>query len=589
VTSADRHSPAIRAEGFSVRYPDVAARSRVSNGGGNRGETGVRQEPKGRLALQPLDLVVRPGERVLLLGPSGSGKSTLVSCLVGLVPHSTYAEIDGELIVDGRSIRDHQPDCLSRSVGVVFQDPDSQLTMLTVEDEVAFGLENLGVDPADMDQRTDEALGAVGLHGLRHERVDRLSGGMKQRLVIAALLAMQPKILVLDEPTSNLDPAGVRDLADLLARLCRERTEMTLVLVEHRLDAVAPLVGRVVVLDAFGNMAIDAPPAEAFGVHAARLAGLNVWLPTEASARLAAASGRLEEWSAPRRGIGGCGSDCGGGTGYAAGDGYDGGTADATVDAAVVLSVEGVCFSYRPDKPVLRDVSLQLHRGEICAVLGANGSGKTTLASLAVGLHAPDRGRVLFDGRPVARIAARELAGRVGFVFQNPEHQFVTDSVIDEVRFNMCDVSEQAVARTLAALRLEIFTERNPFTLSHGQKRRLSAATMLVAPKELLVLDEPTFGQDPSALEELLQMLDTLAEAGTAVIMVTHDMDLVWRRADRMVVMHHGEILADGDPQVLFADTRLLERAGVAPPAVAAFWTAAGGSRTGSGCGEVSV
>ena len=533
----------ILAERFSVRYPAAAGPSSGSADGSV-------------LALGPLDLSVSAGERLLLLGPSGSGKSTLVSCLVGLVPHSTYAEIDGELLVDGRSLWDHQPAELSRSVGLVFQDPDSQLTMLTVQDEVAFGLENLGVDPAVMDERIGEALAAVGLTDRRSERVDRLSGGMKQRLVIAALLAMRPDTLVLDEPTSNLDPAGVREITDLLGRLCRERPAMTLILVEHRLDPVVPLVDRVVVLDASGAKALDAPPAVAFGIHAAHLAELNVWLPTAASARLADAAGRLPQWCAPRR--------------EAAS--WDGGAGrESTADVAPVLSIEEASFAYRPGRPVLREVSLQLRRGEVCAVVGANGSGKSTLASLAVGLRAPDRGRVVFDGRPIGRIAARELARRVGFVFQNPEHQFVTDRVIDEVRFSMLELPEETVTATLKALHLEALAERNPFALSHGQKRRLSAATMLVAPKELLVLDEPTFGQDPSALEELLQMLDTLAKAGTAVIMVTHDMDLVWRRADRMVVMHDGAILADGDPRALFGDAALLARGGIAAPAVAAF------------------
>ena len=542
--------PAILAERFSVRYPDAAP------------------------ALQPLDLSVQTGERLLLLGPSGSGKSTLVSCLVGLVPHSTYAEIDGELLIDGRSLWDHQPADLSRSVGVVFQDPDSQLTMLTVQDEVAFGLENLGVDPAVMDARISEALAAVGLSDRRGERVDRLSGGMKQRLVIAALLAMQPGMLVLDEPTSNLDPAGVREITDLLARLCHERPEMTLILVEHRLDPVVPLADRVVVLDASGALALDAPPADAFGLHAQRLAELNVWLPTEASARLAQAAGRLDEWSAPRRATVLRRSASG-----SAVAGHES-AANATAGEPIVLAMEAVSFAYQRERPVLRDVSLAIRRGEVCAVVGANGSGKSTLASLAVGLRAPDRGRVLFDGRPIARMAARDLARRVGFVFQNPEHQFVTDRVIDEVRFSMLEIPEETVMRTLKALRLEEFAERNPFTLSHGQKRRLSAATMLVAPKELLVLDEPTFGQDPSALEELLQMLDVLAEAGTAVIMVTHDMDLVWRRADRMVVMHEGAIIADGEPPDLFAKAALLTRAGIAPPAVAAFQSASGREAT---------
>ncbi|HKK48613.1 MAG TPA: ABC transporter ATP-binding protein, partial [Alkalispirochaeta sp.] len=250
-------------------------------------------------------------------------------------------------------------------------------------------------------------------------------------------------------------------------------------------------------------------------------------------------------------------------------------------------AIENAQFAYRSGRQVLRDVSLHLHRSEVCALVGSNGSGKSTLASLAVGLRAPELGHVLFNGRPISQMGARELARRVGFVFQNPEHQFVTDRVIDEVRFNMSEIPEKTVTDTLRALRLDAFADRNPFALSHGQKRRLSAATMLVAPKELLVLDEPTFGQDPSALTELLSMLDALAEAGTAVMMVTHDMDLVWRRADRMVVLHEGAVIADGDPVALFADAELLAQAGIAPPPVAAFRNTTRTHRPacGEGCG----
>ncbi|TVR86204.1 MAG: ABC transporter ATP-binding protein, partial [Spirochaetaceae bacterium] len=269
---------AIQAQGWTVRYPDALAS-----------------------ALDSVTLSIEPGERVLLLGPSGSGKSTLVSCLVGLVPHSTYAEIDGELTVAAKSVWDFAPPELAASVGVVFQDPDSQLTMLTVQDEVAFGLENIGLDTSLMDARITEALSSVGLSELRFERVDRLSGGMKQRLVIAALLAMQPDILVLDEPTSNLDPAGVRSVVELLGTLCAERPDLTLILVEHRLDAVASLVGRVLVLDSAGRLALDTSPEKAFGSHAEQLAALNVWLPSPAYARLAASRGELAQWSAPGR------------------------------------------------------------------------------------------------------------------------------------------------------------------------------------------------------------------------------------------------------------------------------------------------
>ena len=540
---------AVHAQSWSVHYPDTPAP-----------------------ALDSVTLSIEPGERVLLLGPSGSGKSSLVACLIGLVPHSTYAEIDGELTVAGKSVWDIAPAELAGSVGVVFQDPDSQLTMLTVQDEIAFGLENIGLDPAQMDERIADALESVGLSESRLERVDRLSGGMKQRLVIAALLAMQSDILVLDEPTSNLDPAGVRDVVELLGGLCAERPELTLILVEHRLDAVVPLVQRVLVLDSAGRLALDSSPGEAFSTHAEQLAALNVWLPSETYARLAASRGELAVWGAPRRQMS-----------EATTASEPGGGGILQPGAAPVLEFEHVSFSYRSGQPVLRDLSFAVHPGEVCAVVGANGCGKSTLAKLAVGLHGPDAGKVLFDGRPVAEIPARTVADRLGLVFQNPEHQFVTDCVLDEVRFNVQGSEEEvqsAARRVLEALRLEEFVDRNPFALSHGQKRRLSAATMLVSPKELLVLDEPTFGQDPSALEELLRMLNAAADQGTAVVVITHDMDLVWRRADTVYGMQEGRMLPGRKPTEFFADTEHLTQLGLEEPACVRFG-AAGLERAG--------
>lgn len=564
-TAATDQVPAVKARGLTVRYP-------------------VAEEP----VLRSVDLRLEPGERVLLLGASGSGKSTLVGCLCALVPHSIYAQLDGELRVFGRSIRDHHSAELARQTGTVFQDPDSQLTMLTVEDEVAFGLENLGIPPHEMDERIEVALAAVGLLDERKTRVDRLSGGMKQRLVIGAILAMQPRLLLLDEPTSNLDPQGVQEVVELLRTLAANRHEATIVLVEHRLDALAPLVSRVIALDRGGAVAVDAPPEQAFGALAPRLAEIDVWLPTSALAahhlrsngvalseslwtgaelRRAASgdprvAGLLRVWCRPQR------------SAHRSGPCARGTHTETDDDRAVAL--QGVHFAYRPDRPVLRGVDLTLRRGELCAAVGGNGSGKSTLAALAAGLLRPDRGTVLIGGTDSRRISASQLAERIGFVFQNPEHQFVTDRVMDEVAFTLrrqgveAEQSEARARRTLEALRLESFLDRNPFELSHGQKRRLSVATMLVARKEVLIFDEPTFGQDPGALQELLQMIETLQRESTAVMIVTHDMELVWNHADRMAVLAGGQIVRCGTPEELFADRDLLGRAGLKPPERAA-------------------
>lgn len=571
----------VDARGLSVQYP-------------------VSDQP----VLRDVAFRLQPGERVLLLGASGSGKSTLVNCLCALVPHSISARLGGDLLVFGRSIREHQCAELAHRIGTVFQDPDSQLTMLTVQEEIAFGLENLGVPSHEMDTRIESALEAVGLTPERTTRVDRLSGGMKQRLVIGAVLAMQPQLLLLDEPTSNLDPQGAREVVELLRTLSASSTETTIVLVEHRLDALVSLVTRVIALDRGGTVAVDAPPQEAFGPLAARLADIDVWLPASAQAALhlrnrgvrlpetcwkeddllravrddRAAAATLDDWCRPQTETAGRqpagkqpakpahASNGRRATQSDAGVGQD----PATERPAVTL--EAVKFSYRPGRPVLQGVDLELRRGELCAVVGGNGSGKSTLAALAAGLLRPDAGRVLIDGDDSRGISAPTLAERVGFVFQNPEHQFVTDRVIDEVAFTLRKQgvehgeSETRARQTLEALRLGPYENRNPFELSHGQKRRLSVATMLVARKDVLIFDEPTFGQDPHALAELVLMMEKLKRASAAVLMVTHDMELVWSRADRVAVLAGGRIARYGPPGELFGDRVLLQRAGLAPP-----------------------
>jgi len=522
---------AVCAERWSVRYPRADAP-----------------------ALQELTFHSNPGERILLLGPSGSGKSSFVSSLIGLVPHSTYAEVDGELQVAGLLVLDTQPAELSSKVGVVFQDPDSQLTMLTVEDEMAFGLENLGLEPRLMSARIDEALRSVGLYAHKKQRVDRLSGGMKQRLVIAAMLAMRPQILVLDEPTSQLDPAGVREITALIAQLCAEHPELTILLVEHRLDSVVSLIDRVLVLNAEGRLVLDASPEAAFGVHAAELTALNVWLPTDAQARLAKVAG-LIEWCQPRP--------------------EQATPAGSAAPAVPIVECRELRYCYRPETPVLRGVNLELFPGQVSALLGANGSGKSTLASLLVGLRRPDAGQVLLDGTPPAQLSGAELAQKLGYVFQNPEHQFVTDCVFDELCFHLPGQEENTHERArevLRALRLEGFEARNPFTLSLGQKRRLSTATMLMRPKRLLVLDEPTFGQDPAAQEELLKMLESLQAQQTAVLMITHDMDLVWRCADIVYALAEGRLAFRSTPDSLFADGKALQSLGLEEPQRRAYY-----------------
>lgn len=542
----------VRAHDFSLQYP-------------------YADQP----TLRHLSLHLKPGERVLLLGPSGSGKSSLALCLNGLIPHSVEADVRGSMQVFGRETRDLDPAALARRVGMVFQDPESQFCTLTVEDEIAFGLENLGVARDEMARRIDGALQQVAMAAERGTRLDRLSGGMKQRVVLAAALAMEPDLMILDEATSNLDPAGAADLFALVQRIARAAPHRAFLMIEHRLDALINIISRVWVLGEDGCLIYDAPPRALFLQHRASLDELGVWQPTvtslaqalqeagvapplpwltldEALAWLRQAPQAWEtaaEWAQPG--------------------------ADAAVEphSIPVLELEHVSYTYRTGAAAVRDVNLVVRRGEVLAVVGSNGAGKSTLAHLMIGLIHPQQGTVRVLSRDSAHTPLSTLAGLCGFVFQNPEHQFVTDCVFDEIAMGVRaeGLDEETVRqRTCALLRQLHLADKetaNPFTLSQGQKRRLSVATMLTGARHILILDEPTFGQDAYNSQELTSMLRQLNRAGVTVILVTHDMELVWSLAQRVAVMADGRLLKVDTPTAIFANRDLLRQARLQPPA----------------------
>jgi energy-coupling factor transport system ATP-binding protein len=538
-------------------------------------------------ALRDLCLRWRPGERLLLLGPSGGGKSTLALCLNGIIPHSQEAHWEaGRVLVDGQDTRALGPAALARRVGVLFQDPEAQLVMLEVDDEIAFGLENLGLPRSEMIARVAAAREVVGLDPHRTPRaLAELSGGAKQRVALASLLAMslhEGGALALDEPTANLDPHGARQVLGAVRRLAQDRSR-SLLLVEHRLDGLGDLVDRVVVLDGEGRAALDGSPEEVFLRSAQTLEELGVWtpgladlalllhpdadrLPADArdAARLIAArwpdapspSDRAQPDPGPARN----------GTGT-----HEGATS--------LLALEQVTYAYpRSPVPAVREVSVRIERGGLVALVGANAAGKSTLGLLLAGVIRPTAGRVTLDGRDLRAVPEATTRDRVAYVFQYPEHQFVASTVRDELAFGLRvrgRAGADAGRRVDAALErfgLAMLAEANPYTLSHGQKRRLSVATAVVTDPEVVILDEPTFGQDRRHTEELMAALRELHREGRTVIAITHDMDLVAEHALRVVAMSAGQVLFDGVPRALFARPDVLDRCGLlAPPVAEAF------------------
>jgi energy-coupling factor transport system ATP-binding protein len=536
-----------------------------------------------KAALIDLSFEVAPGETVLVLGPSGSGKSTLTLCLDGLIPHLVEGDYAGEVAVAGLVVRDTPVAVLAREAGLVFQDPESQFCTLTVDDEIAFGLENLQTPPEEMEGAIDRALDAVRLGGMRGRSLTGLSGGEKQRVALAAVLAMGPRLLVLDEPSANLDPAATAELFQIIRELAADR-QHTILIIEHKLDEVIEWVDGVLVLDGEGRLLYRGDPRTAFYDRRDDLALAGVWRPqtVELIAGLRAAG-----WQVPDRPLSGSETA----EALRATPGFldrlrGGGPAGSPVSAepsaagTPLLEVRDLTFAYRDGQRALDGVSLAVHPQEFLAIAGANGAGKTTLGSLLSGVLEPPRGKVFVEGRDAAEMPAWALAEKVGHVFQNPEHQFVADTARGELAFSLSPKGRgrpghlspeqgRRVDEWLERLDLLKLAEANPFSLSQGQKRRLSVAAMLILGCPALILDEPTLGQDAAQSSRLMEMMVGFQKAGGTVVMITHDMRIIADYASRVLVLGSGKVMYSGSPTGLFAQPDVVRAARLSLPAVA--------------------
>jgi energy-coupling factor transporter ATP-binding protein EcfA2 len=540
-------------------------------------------EGESETVLSNVSLTVRDGEFVLILGPSGCGKSTLLLLLNGTIPHTLKGRLEGEASVCGKPVFSTKIASFATEVGMVFQDPEAQIINTRVRDEVCFGLENLCRPAAEILESQREALDFVGLDGFGDRSIFDLSGGQKQRVSIAAVLAARPSLLVLDEPTANLDPAGMAEIFVVLERLNRAGT--TIVMVEHRVDELADRVSRVLMMDR-GSIVFDGAPREAFFQRRAAHSEENTVIPTGAwfpqACEFALALG--DRLGTP---VDAAGMPLNVDEAVAFADRHVG-TAVTTVpppapdlarpsaaNSKTFLRVSQLGFGYEKDRPILSDISFNLGQGEMIALCGRNGSGKTTLARLLMHINAPPRGTIWIEGKDVADLSAREISGEIGYVFQNPDHQFVTDRVWDEIAYglkvrNYADHAiMERVGEVLDIVDLKRYRDRSPFSLSLGERRRLSVATMLVLEPHLLVLDEPTIGQDHERARQLMGLMTRLRERyRTTILMITHDVRLVAEWADRALVIGGGRLLFDGRPEAMFADQTLIAEAGLLTPPV---------------------
>ena len=533
------------------------------------------------LALDDITLAIEEGSFTGIIGPSGAGKSTLASVLSGAIPHHYTGRLFGSTCVAGHDTCEVTLTDISQIVGSVLQDIDAQMVASAVEDEMLFGLENFGVPHDQIEGRITETLEAVGIADLRDREIATLSGGQKQKVAIAAILALRPRVLVLDEPTAALDPVSARTVFETLREINR-RSHVTVIIIEQAVALLSAFCDRVLVLDR-GRVALDGDPHAVFS-HSEELRAIGVDSPrvtrifnSLSDAGLAAGDApclNVDEAAALVKGI--------------VGDGHAG---TAVTDAAArrpsphtpaarphaegaepILTFRNVSFAYPGGGASVDDLEMTVYPGELVAIVGQNGAGKTTATKLLNGLLKPAVGEVRIAGLNTREVPVSRIARHVSTLFQNPDRQLCRDTVLDEVAFGLelqgIDGTEARRRATAVIERFDLPADEAPFSLSRGQRQMVALASVVVTAPQVIVLDEPTSGLDYRECMTVMETVREQAERGCAVIMVCHDMEVVSDFAERIVVMANGRILGRGPTREMFADAALMRAASITPPQV---------------------
>jgi energy-coupling factor transport system ATP-binding protein len=509
-------------------------------------------------ALANFSVDIRPGEFVLVVGPSGVGKSTFLRSLNGLVPHFYGGVWAGRVAVFGRDPVAEAPRGMADLVGFVFQDPEAQFVVDTVEDELVFAMENFALSPATMRKRVEEVLDQMALAHLRRRRISTLSGGEKQRVAIAAVLALQPEVLVLDEPTSQLDPQAAEEVLVSLRHL-NEDLGLTVILSEHRLERVIQYADRILYMPALGAMPLLDQPR----IVAAQLPlvpplvdlGRRLdWRPLpltikEGRAHAKALLGRLAQ-VASADGI----------YSRSNGNGHGAVASPPAPAGTPLIEVRDVSYSYG-GRPALRGVTLDIRQGEFVALMGRNGSGKSTLLKQIVGLLKPDRGQVTVAGQDTRRAALEDVTRTVGYVPQHPGSLLFSETLAGELAFTQrghgLPIDGSRAKALLERLKLGELADRNPRDLSGGEQQRAALAAILIADPQVVLLDEPTRGLDYIQKHALANLLSELRREGRAIVMATHDVELAAACADRVVLLAEGQVVVDGPAREVMTDSQV--------------------------------
>ena len=511
--------------------------------------------------LKEINLDIYPGERVLIAGPSGCGKSTLAGCINGLNPFSNPGECSGELIVDGVDAPKSSIFQLSAHVGTVLQDPDGQFIGLTVGEDIAFALENSCMPQDEMHEITRHAAELVGIQDHLDFAPHELSGGQKQRVSLAGVMVDQVKILLFDEPLANLDPATGKQTIELIDEI-QEKTDTTVVIIEHRLEDVLWRDVDRIVLMGDGKILADLHPDELLSTRlleengireplyltALRYAGVEL-APAKKPAHVdsvvidEADRKKMTDWFWSRP------------------------AAEAEKEHEPLLEVRNLTFGYERGRQTLRDVSLTIHKGEMVSIVGKNGAGKSTFSKLVCGFETPDSGEILFQGRNLLQENIRHRAKHIGYVMQNPNQMISKTMIFDEAALSLRNMGKseeeirEKVEETLKVCGLFPFRNWPVSALSFGQKKRVTIASVLVQDPELIILDEPTAGQDFHHYTEIMEFLRGLNEKGVTVVMITHDMHLMLEYTPRALVFADGRLIADRSAAAVLCDPQLIRQA----------------------------
>lgn len=522
-----------------------------------------------QVIFQNLNLQIPRGKLTLIMGSSGCGKSTMALSIVGIIPNSIEGELNGDILLEGQSIKGELPGKLSTRIGIVFQDPESQFCTFTVEDEIAFGLENLNYDTEEIDRKIDEALRFVNMESYRYHQLSNLSGGEKQKIAICSILTMGAACIILDEPTANLDPKSSTEIFSLLTQL-RDVYGKTIIIIEHKLDDLISKVDNIVLFSKVGGIEYTGAPTKLIsnileyenvilphlpeiGVLSSKLReknrNLNFFITHEAALdELKKHNHQFVKGELEERAIGVLGEK--------------------------MIDIKNLSYSYNSKDKVLNNLKLEVFSGEFLAIAGANGAGKSTLSKILLGLYKNFDGDVFIQDKAINAYRKKELAKKIGLVFQNPEHQFISNRVYDELSYSLIlnkldrSLIDQRVNEYLEWFNLKDYEDCNPFQLSQGQKRRLSVASMLIGGQEILILDEPTYGQDRENTETLMEYMKKLNDSGVTIIIITHDMNLISNYCSRVVLLSNGEKMYDGGPWELFENSELVVKGSIEVPAI---------------------